>query len=54
MPKKGDILTSKKGENWKVLSTQGRTFTAGRYYKGTRVATVSGLDMGSFKKPRKK
>jgi len=50
MVKKGDILTSKKGENWKVLSTKGNKYTVARYYKGKRVATVSGVDKSFFKK----
>ena len=50
MVKKGDILTSLKGEKWNVIAVKGDRLDVERFYKGIRVGTVYGVDSRVFKK----
>lgn len=53
--KKGDFVRSGRGDTWKVTNTacsmrDKPTVTIERFYKGTRVATISGVDEKRLKK----
>ena len=48
--KKGGWLKSNRGENWKIVEINGDKFTIRKYYKGSNVGTIDGLDIKDLKK----